>query len=189
MITKDQLKIYLWITDNSQDDLLDLIIAKSIWLAEAYTMQILNRPTEAIVQVDRNDWVIFIENYHNLSISKVYENTGDDFSPTWTQKTDWFYLDQWWVLKTNFTSNLDRAIKIEYFAWFTESDIPEDLKGALIELWAYLYSKAGDWKILKSETVDWDRVEFEIVNWTTAEELPNSIALVFDKYRKYEIWA
>jgi len=189
MINKNDVKLYLWITDNSQDDLLDQIIKKAKSFAESYCNQILEKPTENITEVhDLTINQIFLYNILNVSIKKVYENTWTDFSITWEDKTwDWrYFLEKFWVLTFNYTKNIVNAIKVEYLAWYDENSIPDDLKQGLIELSALFYRKS-EWKALKSETIDWDRVEFEVIWWVNKDELPTSIITILDKYRKYDI--
>ena len=192
MITLVELKKYLEITNNSKDDLLNLIIKKAIWYAENYTMQVLQKPWSVITQIsDNKDCKVFIQNYHNLEISKVYKNTWTDFSETFTEITDdWTYylLDNIWVLNFKYSSNLNKAIKVEYYAWYKAdwSETPEDLKGALLELCSVFFGIAGTWKEVRAETVDWDRIEFAITNGSDKEKISTSITDIFDKYKKYD---
>jgi len=191
MIDKNQLKIYLGITDNLQDDLLDMMIKKAIWFAGTYCSQIINKPTETIEEIsDIENKQVFLFNYHNVEIDKVYKNTSDSFNPNWElmTSTDYSLEKNLGILNFKFTSNLTKAIKVLYFAGYDTNSVPEDLKTALIELSAMFYYKAGDWKTLKNETVDWDKVEFTLLNWTDKGQLPISITAIFDKYKKYEFF-
>lgn len=186
MISNENIKTYLEITDSSQDSLIAVLKSKAIGYAESYIWYKLEAPDEAITEyVDINGYQAFLTPYQNISISALQKNAWTKFEPSWENVDKYYFNEDLKAIELPYEITAKKYLKATLTYWYASSgeETPNDLKGALLEIiWAFFSANGEKWR-LKAETVDWDRTEF----WEN--KVPNSALLILDKYKAYGIQA
>ena len=156
MITLAELKSYLWITDDTQDDIIQIYVDSA---NEYITNYIWRNITQAdYTEYEDWDWqrTIILKNYPVNSITSFQVNSWTIETPEREDVDDYklvpeegkifltFYLNRWF-----------QNYKIEYNAWY--DTIPWDLKLAWLKI-AWSYYNDSDW--IKTESVAWDSITF-----------------------------
>jgi len=175
--TLQQFKNYLWITDNSQDWLLQLLVDSSNQMITTYLWRVI----EAKNYIQYIDWnaqrQILLNNYPVNSLDSIKINTWSLNDPirTTIQETSYKLSPKDWNIFLLF--NLERWFqnyKINYNAWYIT--IPSDLTLASLKLASKYYNnKSSDG--IKWETNNWDRIDFD------TSYIPDDIIIILDNYR------
>lgn len=181
LITLQELKDYLDITDNDSDDILTSSINQATSYIQNYTWRTLEARDYNEIRDWRGENMVVLKDYPVNSFTSYEHNTWTISNPVWTS----YDLDKYWVNKDEWVLRsyfrMDRWIqnnKLVYNAWYTT--MPEDLKRACITLSTFYYSWV--WKTeqgVKKEFVDGAWIEYDWSGWTTYNELKN----ILDKYK------
>ena len=193
MITLANLKKYLKITDDTQNDQLNLAIDNAIWFLTAYLWYSLELDAAKVAIFHWYDNQFELKHTNINAVSDI-KYTDDEFNPTWTDYNDAtnqsIYLNRG-VVKTR--DSIWPITKITYSFWY-EADgaeavypTPKDLAAILYDVAAMNFKSMGEVSMwdLKSETVDGDQLVFKDIVWQLS---PNAIALL-DKYKIYDFSA
>ena len=177
IITLSEFKDYLWITDTSQDALLNILLNSANDFVESY----IGRKIAEATYTEYKDWdgqrIILLDNYPVNTITSFQFNK-------WTIETpDFEDIDEnsyklspkiWQIFLTFYKRRGFQNYKIVYNAWY--DPIPWDLKLATLKLAAWYYNKrTSDW--VKSESVAGDSIGFD----TT--EISNDVLVILNNYR------
>lgn len=169
----ETLKLYLWITWDDKDDLLELFINSSISIIETY----IGRKIEADDFVETFNWTkqpyLLVRNYPIIEINEIKEWDRVLSSDEYIIEAD--------KGKINFNFLTQRGFQnyeVDYRGWF--ETIPWDLQMAIIKMSARYYQTIWtDW--IKSETVNGDSLAFD----TT--QIANDVKLILDNYRDLNV--
>lgn len=189
-------KWLLWITDNSQDAILEMYYDKSVSIIENQTNTIVEQknvtkfyasvswnilnlwiyPINSVASVSYNTgWDFFYSNYEdlvNLQDYKVKEQTGEIYIIV---KYCWF--DEY---------------KVVFSVGYTNLTCPKDIKNLIIDLMIVQYNEKQmtEWRDLsvKSESVNGDSITF--VSWSELDKIGvNSIITKnIDTIKKYTVF-
>ena len=176
--TLAEFKSYLWITDSSQDTVLQLIID---W-ANKTIVNYIGRNIESDDYIEYIDWnaqnSILLENYPVSGLTKIENNTWTLDNPVWEEVESSSYKlspNDWRIF---LLFNLIRGFqnyKITYTAWYTT--IPADLKLATLKLASNTYNTQDG---IKSESVNWDRLEF-------ITSMSNDVISILNSYKDLDV--
>lgn len=183
MITLANLKIYLKISDTSQDNQLNLAITNAKWFLEAYLWYSLELDAAKIAIFYWYSSDFELKYAHINAVSKI-ETSQDEFSDVWTEypmmSNTKIFLERWLVRTRN---NLWPVTRITYSFGYDSTTCPEDLAAILYDIAAMNFKNM--WEIglgdLNAETVDWDQISYKWVSWTLSENTKN----LLDKYKQY----
>ena len=177
IIELSEFKAYLWITDTSQDTLLEILLNSANDFVESY----IGRKVWADDYTEYKDGdgqrIILLDNYPVNTITSFQVNK-------WTIETPEFEdIDAnsyklspkiWQLFLTFYKRRGFQNYKIVYNAWY--DPIPWDLKLATLKLAAWYYNqRTSDW--VKSESVAGDSIGFD----TT--EISNDVLVILNNYR------
>lgn len=177
IVNLTEFKSYLWITDTSQDTLLNILLDSANDFVESY----IGRELTAQAYTQYQDWnwqrEIILDNYPVNSITsfKLNEWTLDvpDYQPV-DASTYKLSPKVWTILLNFYMRRWFQNYEIVYNAWYTT--MPWDLKLATLKLAAWYYNKrTSDW--IKSETVAWDSI------WFDTTEISNDVLIILNNYR------
>ena len=179
--TLSELKTYLWITDSSQDTLLNIFLSWADQFIKTYTW----RDIEATSYTEYEDWdaqnEILLSNYPVNTLTSISRNTWSLDIPIWTLVETSIYKLSSKIWKVFFSCPIYRWFqnyKIIYNAWYTT--IPWDLKLACLKLASTSYNtRVADW--IKSESVNQDRLDYDV------SEIPNDILVILNAYRDINV--
>ena len=160
IITLSELKDYLWITDSSQDTILEIFVDS----ANKYITNYIWRNITAQDYTEYKDWdgqrIILLDNYPVNKITSFKVNYWTIDTPDWVDVDANEYQLVPEEGKIFLTFNKRRGFQnyeIEYNAWY--DPIPWDLKLAWLKIaWSYYNTKDTDW--VKSESVAGDSITF-----------------------------
>lgn len=177
----DAVKNYLWISDTSQDQELQLFIND----AKNYVITI-------IWDIDKKDLVlfdfswnkqIFLNSWINQIVKNISYNSGSITSPDYIEYTKYRVINDIILLNNAF-----KELKIELSTGYEESDIPADIVNAI----CLFVKDAKDLKNvntgIKQETVDGDTIIFNNNSSITADT-QWQIYNLLKKYLKYDFCA
>lgn len=177
LATLNDVKLYLWITDTSEDTLLTSLLESADSMIKSYT----SRDLEATDYTELKDWKwelqLILNNFPVNSISWFSYNTWTFATPVWENFIVDDYkakFDEWIIVKPSWIPRWIENIKVIYNAWYT--NIPKDLKQACIQVVAYYY-QTKEANGVKSESVDWARIEFDV------KDIPKDIFTIINKYK------
>lgn len=183
MITLENLKTYLKISDTSQDNQLNLAITNATWFLEAYLWYSLELD-EAKIAIFYWYSSEFELNFSHINAVSKIETTDDEFTDLWTEYTmtnnSKVFLDRWLVKTRN---SLWPITRITYSFWYDDTSCPDDLANILYDIAAMSFKNMwtiGLWE-LSSETVDWDQISYKAISWT----LSDNSRILLDKYKLY----
>ena len=166
MVEIQEVKDYLWITDNSQDvqlqqilDSVNALLVNYIWDYTEWekTVQIYNNTVK--------NWLIWFNHIWVTEINSInwvdFENSADQYK----------LLDDKWQAKVlnlcNYIQNNFGVFDVIYTAWYAEN--PKDIVRAVSRLvWYYLSQDM--WKDIKLEQ-PWPRKVEYTVNWEWVTEV------------------
>lgn len=184
MITLANFKIYLKITDSTQDDQLNLAISNANGFLEAYLGYDLTLDAAKVAFFSSQYKKSFELCNTNINSVSQIRYASDEFDPDWIA----------YNTTTNFKVYLERGLvntrdsiwpytEITYSFWYDDSTCPNDLQSILYDIAAMSFKSM--WEIsmwdLKSENVDGDSITFKDITWSLST---NSLILL-DKYKQY----
>ena len=177
IITLAELKAYLWITDTTQDTLLNILLSSANDFIENYIGRKIW--VDDYTEYKDGDWqrVILLDNYPANTITSFQVNNWTIETPIFEDIDPNSYKlspNLWQVFLTFYKRRGFQNYKIVYNAWY--STIPWDLKLAALKLAAWYYNKrTSDW--IKSESVAWDSI------WFDTTEISNDVLIILNNYR------
>jgi hypothetical protein len=190
LVNLDDVKTYLWITDDEQDNLLTLLIWKATGYAEwyvGYDLESSEDPKKMNVEVDGSQ--VFLPYNVHFSIIEVQKNNWTDFTPIWhnISNEEYRYESDTCILFLKYPFKKKLWLEISYNSWYDDTSCPDDLKSAILSLIGYY--KANSWTAgdVKSETVDWDKIEYWKISWTWI--ILEEVKTILDKYKTYDIYS
>lgn len=183
LITLQQLKDYLKITDNTSDDLLSSAIDQASSFIVSYTGRNLEA-TDYTLRIDGNGQdELLLPTFPINSLTSLSYNSGTLGTPIWTPYSVDEYMFDWPTGVVSLTFRLCRGIKniqVVFNAWF--DPIPNDLQRATMQIATYYYSGAGKTTSqVKKEQVDGASIEYD----TTIGGIEQDSYTILNKYKKY----
>jgi len=172
IITLQDLKTYLNITDTSKDDLLNFYVDWINKFIKSYTWR--NIEAQDYEETFNGDWTFLylVKNYPINSIAKIENkewDTREEINYKWyMEEIGEIYFD---TLLIKWINNY----KVSYNWWY--ETIPWDLKLAWLKLAGKLYNKA-DW--IKQESNAGDSITF-------TSEIDMEIQSILDNYKLYNV--
>ena len=177
IIELSEFKAYLWITDTSQDTLLEILLNSANDFVESYIGRQIAEATYTEYKDGDGQRIILLDNYPVNTITSFQVNK-------WTIETPEFEdIDAnsyklspkiWQLFLTFYKRRGFQNYKIVYNAWY--DPIPWDLKLATLKLAAWYYNKrTSDW--VKSESVAGDSI------WFDTTEISNDVLVILNNYR------
>lgn len=198
--TLAELKQYLWITDNTNDNILTEMLNTSYLLLNHLIWVDTMNLTTGVEYIEQNklytnwlqDW-FYLTNKPVLSINKVW---WENYS--WVKWTDYMviydrkilfnrinFLDKikFWLLEVEYTWWYNRA-KTE---WQTTVDtLPDDIK--LMQMMLVWWMWNTKWMEWVSSYKIWDeQITFGPHNWQTADEIYFSFKLLLNRYKTFNL--
>ena len=177
IITLSEFKAYLWITDSSQDTLLDILLNSANDFVESYIGRQIAEATYTEYKDGDGQRIILLDNYPVNTITSFQVNKGTIETPDFEEiDANSYKLSPkiWQLFLTFYKRRGFQNYKIDYNAWY--DPIPWDLKLATLKLAAWYYNKrTSDW--VKSESVAGDSIGFD----TT--EISNDVLVILNNYR------
>lgn len=182
LITLNDLKESLSITDSTQDSLLEGIINRSSQVIETYVGHPIKSATYTQEKYDGAAKIV-LDKWPVTAITSVQYQTGDIGNPDWDDVDSTSYAlerdgDRGILLLQSPIAGED-AYRVTYTAGYT--DVPEDIKQACLELCEYTFNmKASGGK--KSETLGEYSVTYQ--SYTKGDLLGQlGVDLILDFYR------
>lgn len=176
LITLEELKTYLWITDNSEDDLLNNLIEYSSDFIKNYTW----RDFEASDYTEYINWngerKFNLKQFPIISLNSFKYNTWTFTSEVWVDfDEDTYKIEkETWIMFLNFFLNVwIKNIEIKYRAWYEE--IPWNIKNIALKICSFQYNtRKSSW--ISSENVDGTGFVF-------SDKIPDNITLSLNNIR------
>lgn len=177
IITLAEFKSYLWITNTTQDTLLNLLLNSANDFVESYIWRELALQTYTQFQDWNAQREILLENYPVTSITSLQLNEWTLETPNYVSiDLNSFKLSPkvWKIFLNFFMRRGFQNYKIVYVAGY--NPIPWDLKLATLKLGAWYYNKrTSDW--ISSESVAWDSI------WFDTTEISSDVLVILNNYR------
>jgi len=195
--TLAQVKDYLWITDTSNDSLIQHLLNSSYYLLNKLIwVTTLNgwSVTEELNLGDIYKWVwyywfnIYLKNKPVSAITKINWTAY-----TWVKWTDYMITyDRKLTIKDldNYIVSLNFDVfEIEYTAWYNRDDswvdtLPDDIKLMQMMLVSWLYNKKGNEWIHQYRLWD-ESISFWSQNNMGADDMYFSFKTMLDKYKSF----
>lgn len=185
--TIEEIKVQLWIEDDSQDILLQQLLNQANWYIENFCQ----RKFSAQDYTELYDWhgqyTMDLKNFPVNTLTSLKRNTWTITSPVWES----FNPDTFVIKKQNgiirsaniFPYWLEN-IQVIYNAWYTSENMPEDLKNACISLVGYYYNtKNSQW--VASESVDGASIRYS--NEAVSSTIPSEITQTLNLYKVFYV--
>lgn len=183
LITLQQIKDYLKITDNTSDALLTSAIKQAGDFIESYTGRKLEA-TDYTLRIDGNGQdELVLPHFPVNTLTSLSYNSGTLGTPVWTSFDANNYMVDSETGIVSLTFSLNRGIKnirAVFNAWYTT--IPEDIQRATMQIATYYYSWAGKTTSqVKRERVDGAEIEYDTTIWGIEQDSYS----ILNKYKKY----
>lgn len=177
LIDLNVVKWLLWITDNSQDAILEMYYDKSISIIENITQAIIEEKNITKFFTWFNWNILNLWVYPINSVSSVSYNTGwDFFNSNYVELVnlqDYKVKEQTWEIYIIVKYCWFDEYKVSFSAWYTNLTVPKDINNLIIDLIIVQYNEnqAMSWRDLsiKSESVNWDSITF--VSWSELDKI------------------
>jgi len=193
-----QLKDYLWITDNSQDNLLtDFLATAELLLNKLCWVDTFDLTTEEelidLRKVFTNGYGlnVILKNKPVISIDEV---NGESYS--WVLGQDYIIVDQrkaiiknisvndnFWYWKIKYTRGYDRA---KVVGNNTVDTLPEDIKQMEVMLAGGMYT-TKDYQGISSYKLGDESISFWDLKGETSDSIYYSFKAILDKYKNFNL--
>jgi hypothetical protein len=178
MITADEFKSYIGLTVSDYDSVIEMLISGAVsWIEVMLNNKIKEDSVEEYFDGDEIDDNIYLANNLNLKdLTVEYDSDG-----SWVAMSDSdyvFYKDQGIVKLDNVRSG-ELNYKISYKAGFTDQNIPDSLKLAILKLVGKL------WNQRKSDGIKTENLGDAGISWE--DHLSPDIASILSRYKMYSI--
>lgn len=194
--TLEELKQYLWISDNTNDNILtEMLNTAYLQLNHIIWVDTMNLTT-GVEFIEANklytnwlqDW-FYLTNKPVLSIDKVW---WENYS--WVKWTDYMVIYDRKILFNRITF-LDKIkfwlLEVEYTWWYNRDndwvdELPDDLK--LMQMMLVWWMWNSKWMEWVSSYKIWDEsITFWSVNWQSADEIYFSFKLLLNRYKTFNL--
>lgn len=182
--TIDVVKIQLWITDDSQDALLQQLLDQANWFIESFC----KRKFEESDYTDFYDWhgenILNLQNFPVNTLTSLQKNTWTITSPVWENiDADKYVVNKksWQVRSALYFPYWLENIKVVYNAWYSSEDMPQDLVNACVSLVGYYYN-TKNWQGIASESVDGASIRYS--NEAIGSTIPSEILQTLNMYKQ-----
>lgn len=194
--TLEELKQYLWITDNTNDNVLTEMLNTSYLLLNHLIWVDTMNLTTGVEFIEANklytnwlqDW-FYLTNKPVLSINKVW---WENYS--WVKWTDYMVIYDRKILfnRINFLDKIKFwLLEVEYTWWYNRDndwvdELPDDLK--LMQMMLVWWMWNSKWMEWVSSYKIWDEsITFWSVNWQSADEVYFSFKLLLNRYKTFNL--
>lgn len=194
--TLEELKQYLWITDNTNDNVLTEMLNTSYLLLNHLIWVDTMNLTTGVEFIEANklytnwlqDW-FYLTNKPVLSINKIW---WENYS--WVKWTDYMVIYDRKILfnRINFLDKIKFwLLEVEYTWWYNRDngwvdELPDDLKlMQMMLVWWMWNSKGMEWV---SSYKIWDeQIVFGSHNWQSPDEIYFSFKLLLNRYKTFNL--
>ncbi len=176
LLSNEDFKAYVGLNSNDFDEVIDVLISGAVkWIEIVINNKITEG--EGVEYFDGDEIVneIFLSNNLNLKeLTVEYESDGN-----WIMLPgdDYVFYDDQGVVKLDYVKSGERNYKVSYKAGFTDQDVPDDLKLAILKLTGRLWNKR------KSDGIKMEELADASVDWES--QLTPEITAVLNKYKRY----
>ena len=194
--TLEELKQYLWITDNTNDNVLTEMLNTSYLLLNHLIWVDTMNLTTGVEFIEANklytnwlqDW-FYLTNKPVLSINKVW---WENYS--WVKWTDYMVIYDRKILfnRINFLDKIKFwLLEVEYTWWYNRDndwvdELPDDLK--LMQMMLVWWMWNSKWMEWVSSYKIWDEsIAFWSVNWQSPDEIYFSFKLLLNRYKTFNL--
>lgn len=176
-MTVSDLKNYLWICDDTQDRVLNILLESSISSINNYIWRDILLSEREELYNGNAQRELCLKNYPVVTIDNISYNFWSNDVPVRVEVPPSDYtvkLSNWTVYFSNHLTRWFNNYKFVYTAWY--DPLPSDIKLCILKTAARYYnSMSSDW--IKWETVNWDRIDFD------TSSMPNDVMMLLSKYR------
>ena len=178
MITAEDFKNYISLNTSDYDSVIDVLISGAVsWVEVMVNNKIKEDTVEEYFDGDEIDSDIYLSNNLNLkNLTVEYKNDGGWIVLPNTEYV--FYKDQG-IVKLKSVRRGERNYKINYKAGFTDSDVPDNLRLAILKLAGKL------WNQRKSDGVKNESLGDASISWEN--HLTLDIASILLGYKMYSL--
>jgi len=178
LITAENFRSYISLDTSDYDGIIEMLISGAVsWIEVMLSNKIDEDSVEEYFDGDEIDENVYLAN--NLNIKDLTVEYDSDGSWVAVPDTDYvFYKDQGIVKLDNVRSG-ELNYKISYKAGYTDSDVPDDLKLAILKLVGKL------WNQRKSDGIKTENLGDAGIAWE--EQLSPDIASALSRYKMYSI--
>lgn len=173
-------KIFLNITDNDQDDLLTNLLEYANDFIKSYTW----RDFEVSDYEERIDgkWQsIITKQFPVNSLTSFQYNTWTLWNPVWEDfDEDNYFIDTNGILCVTHIPCGTKNIKLNYNAWYSTANMPQDIVLAVNQLVWFYYNTNESSGISKEKIDDWE------LTFEANQQIPNNILVILKKYRNVQ---
>lgn len=210
LVTLDEVKEYMGIETSDYDDLLNSLIDRMESFVQTYCQRSFAEAerTEYYDGMIYNDGTLILNNWPVSAVASLYDDTARDFpADSQIEADDFVVYEDGGVLQLLIDNSVEYAsgssrtsagfqvgrqnIKITYTSGYATDEVPEDLKGAIIELVSGKFNVRGQEGVKSERLGRWSRTfgtaqqqQFGI----GAVPVTASITEVLDRYKERRMY-
>jgi len=178
IVSKEDFKIYTSLNTNDFDDTIGLLISGAIkWIEVMVDNKIEETQIEEYFDGDEIENNIYLSDNLNIQDLVIQYKSGDDWLTI--PDNDYIFYDDEGVVKLNYVRYGDQNYKVVYKVGFTNKNIPDNLKLAILKIVGKLWNKR------RSDGIKMENLGDASVTWENY--LSQDIASILSKFKKYSI--